>query len=120
MKRLIHVLFALTVSFGALGQQEHYYQVFSIGECNNDIEINLTPLFESTPDVLVLSLDPFEADSFHYHLFNMHGVSMRTGKVVYNRTEILMADYPTGSYHLLISTDEEDIQLFRTKKKVLE
>lgn len=120
MKRLIVFVLSILVYSGA-SAQEHYYQIFSIGECNHEeLEVNLTPQFESNPDVLMLTMEPFEADTYSYHLFNMHGVTIRTGKVVYNKTEIVMSDYPAGGYHLIIATEEEDIQLFRIKKKTME
>lgn len=120
MKALMSMV--LVLALGAqLHAQDHYYQIFSIGACNHEeLAVSLTPMFEPTPNILVLEMEPFQENVYEYHLFNMHGVAMRSGKVAYNETEIIMKDYPVGNYHLLINTTEEDVQLFWIKKRVME
>lgn len=95
-------------------------QPFEISTLETDdlpgANINLVAFPNPTHDMLLLSVENFDANSLSFQLFDVTGKSIKSGSLSGNQTAIDMSQTASGVYLLNITKDSGKIKTFKIIK----
>jgi hypothetical protein len=98
-----------------LGIQQPF-EIFTVSVENLDIEIAMSVFPNPTFSELILEVRDLQFENLHYHLFDLEGRMLEKAEVFDSRTNIDMHAYRSGSYYLIVSHDQKQIQTFKIIK----
>lgn len=92
------------------------FEIFTTGTDAANIQLELAVYPNPTADFLNLEIVDFEAATLSYQLFNLEGKLLASQKSLDRSTKIKMKNFPSATYFLKISDQQNNIKTFKIIK----
>ncbi len=93
------------------------YEIQTLGANDFNINLLLTVYPNPTVDLLTLDIKNYNLDGVKYQLFDINGRLVLSGKVVQDRTNIQLENFPAAVYLLKVLNDNKELKTFKIIKK---
>lgn len=92
------------------------YEIFTVGIQDIKYDIQLSVFPNPINEYLVLHAEDYTTVKLYYQLFDMQGKLLKSEFITRNQTKINMSHLLSGSYILIISTENKPVKQFKVIK----